>query len=384
MFASKISIQYQQLFERDKQSLLMRKLTSLLLFAVFSAFAQKGDSQMNIPASKNSIRENYAVVDSLARIVTYKGSLEILSNELTENYISDFDKARAIFIWISDNIGYDYKFVNKNKKLKHPKCQKDEDCDLKRHEWETAYLEKIIRDKKAICDGYSRLFKRLCDYAGIQGSVVSGYTKETSNQIGSLGMLNHAWNVILVDGKYYFFDVTWASGGCGTDEKGKLTKFQKGFNEYYWLTPIEKLSRNHYPEDEIWVKPSGITKMTYANTPYILGSEMENIDIITPDSGVIEACVGDTIIFSFRYKDWDIERLQVNTNIDFNPYPWVEDDNGEVVLDEKLMKKQKYTDFIADNEMYTFTFVADKKNLRYIAILIDYQEVMRFKIKVAN
>lgn len=327
---------------------------------------------------------HYKAIDSLARTIQYKNDLRLLTDDLTKNYTDPLDKTRAIFIWITQNIGYDYKFVNKHKKIKPFKCKKNKDCQAKAVEWEDDYLKHIIRKGVAICDGYSRLFMRMCGYAGIQTSVVSGYTKQHESEIGRMGPLNHPWNVLLIDGKYYFFDATWASGYCQVNKKGKLEPFVRSFNDYYWLTPIDRLSRNHFPKDEMWLSGSLYTKEKYKNGPYIAPHKIQEMDILSPETGIIEAKVGDTI--HFKIKDTDavsLEHLQIDTNICTNPNVWVEKDE-ELTWDEEAFQQQKYVDYKLDNNIFAFDYVIGSKNLRYIDVLFDFYVVARFKVKIVT
>ena len=48
-----------------------------------------------------------------------------------------------------------------------------------------------------VCNGYSNLFKLLCDYAGIETQTLANNT------------MDHAWNRVKVDGIWYDIDVTW-------------------------------------------------------------------------------------------------------------------------------------------------------------------------------
>lgn len=59
-------------------------------------------------------KENkFVAVDSFAKTVKYKNDLTNLTNELTRRYPDQLQKTRAIFRWITENIAYDYKYVNK-------------------------------------------------------------------------------------------------------------------------------------------------------------------------------------------------------------------------------------------------------------------------------
>lgn len=353
-----------------------------LLFFHLSFFAQTDNTTLYLPINENPKGFNYQKIDSLARTITYRNDLKLLTSELTRNYSSEFEKTRAIFIWISHNIGYDYKFINKKKKTKHPKCRKEDNCDLKWAKWEDDYLTKVLSKKIAICDGYARLFKRMCDYAGIQNSIVSGYTKNEPHHVGKMGELNHAWNVVLIDGNYYYLDATWAAGYCIEKEDKKLEKFVYRYNDFYWLTPLDKLSRNHFPKDSIWVKhtPYKVAKENYKNTAFIKSSEMPYLDILSPNSGIVTAKVGDTIRFIINYRK-NVYRFQTNTNIKSNPKPWRMTKKNKI-WDEDLMKKQKYVDFKNDGDIYTFKYVVDDKRLRHIDLLFEYITILRFNVKV--
>lgn len=78
---------------------------------------------------------------------------------------------------------------------------------LNLHDWLThnAYYDlnyeyygaDIMFRGKGVCDSYSKAFKMLCNAAGIQNQRV------TSNR------MHHAWNALVLGGKWYLADVTW-------------------------------------------------------------------------------------------------------------------------------------------------------------------------------
>jgi transglutaminase/protease-like cytokinesis protein 3 len=108
---------------------------------------------------------------------------------------------RAIFRWITENIAYDFKYYNKyNYKGKEPKsfnCSGDSmQCEIRKRVWETEYVNKVLDQKKAVCQGYSMLFKKMCDIAGIPSEVVPGYVRTEYYEVGTIGNLSHAWNAV--------------------------------------------------------------------------------------------------------------------------------------------------------------------------------------------
>jgi transglutaminase/protease-like cytokinesis protein 3 len=76
------------------------------------------------------------------------------------------------------------------------RCRDDKDCEAKKMAWETRYIDRVLRSKKAVCEGYSMLFKRMCDIAGLRAQVLTGYIKTKDYEVGMMGSLDHAWNSI--------------------------------------------------------------------------------------------------------------------------------------------------------------------------------------------
>jgi hypothetical protein len=325
---------------------------------------------------------NFPQIDSLSRRIEYKNDLSKLTYELTKDYPGQLDKARAIFIWITDNIAYDYKAFNKHKIPKDIHCKSSDDCDAKRAASDDRYIDQVISKHKGVCQGYAMLFQKMCGYAGIQCSVVPGYVKTEPYELGKMGPLDHAWNAVVIDGNYYFLDATWAAGGVTVNKKGKLNGFVKDFDPYYWLTPLDKFSRNHFPKDSIWQARAQIAKSTYRDQPFIMPSLLKNLQVIEPARDKNEFKLGDTIHFKIDYRR-QMEKLQVNTNISRNPSMWIEQD-GQKIVNERTLPKQKYVPFRREGSLYYFDYVVTENNLAYINVLFDYDLAVRLKVKVVE
>lgn len=162
-------------------------------------------------------------IDNYAKSVRYKGDVSKLVLDLTKNCTTEIQKARAIYVWITDNISYDYKTFNKKRKNKLFKCKSTEECELKKAKWKENYINKVLKKKIGVCSGYSELYKKMCNQAGIKCEVIEGYIKTEPFQIGRMGVLDHAWNVLIIDNKHHYLDLTWSSGYC-TKNKKKQTK----------------------------------------------------------------------------------------------------------------------------------------------------------------
>ncbi len=299
---------------------------------------------------------------------------------MTKNCSTEIQKARAIYIWIIENISYDYKTFNKKKKTIKIRCKSSQDCELKKAKWNENYINKVFNKKKGVCAGYSELYKKMCNLAGVKCEVIEGYIKTEPYQVGKMGVLDHAWNVLIIDNNYYYLDLTWASGYCTKNKKNKLNKFVKKANEYYWFTPIDKLSRSHFPKDTSQLVNSKYNVNLFKKNPYIQNSILPDIEILLPNSGIIYAKIGDTIHFKFSYKK-SFEKLQINSNIKKNPNVWKVVNKVEV-LDDKALKKQKYIAFERDNDLYSFSYVIESKSVRFLEVLFDFRLKLKYLIKV--
>lgn len=329
---------------------------------------------------------DFSRVDSAARTVKFKNDIDQLTNELIKSYSRPLFQVRAIFIWITDNIRYDYKFINKGREIKIPDCKPGIDCGQMLINWENNYLKQVIRQGKAVCDGYARLFKKMCDIAGIRSSVIAGYTKTKPYQVGIAGPVDHAWNAVWIDHGYQFVDATWAAGYCEEDEStGKLLNFHKRYNDYYWCTSFQDLARNHYPKESKWVLEPNYTKEKFANNPWISPDIISDIRLISPGTGVIPVKKGDTIHFKFTYTG-TVEILQINSNIFRNPAITREEKisrrKTRMVTDTLALKKQRYIPYKKEGDTFEFDHIVTDNSLYYLEILFHYRRVMRFKINV--
>ncbi len=181
---------------------------------------------LNAQSEKNfSEIDNYAL-KAPENITT---SILQLSKYLTGPYENDLDKVRSIFTWITKNIKYDYA-AYKNGNLRLNKSNED-----------------VLKRQKAVCYGYSTLFKALCNQANIEAEVVSGYSKKTLDAVSDLGEADHAWNSVKIDGKWYLLDATWTS-----TLQNNRDAFMATLDTDYFLPAPEDLILNHLPSDPMW------------------------------------------------------------------------------------------------------------------------------------
>ena len=99
----------------------------------------------------------------------------------------------------------------------------------------------------AVCDGYAKALKLLLNKAGIWAVRVTGEGKGES----------HAWNLVKVDGKYFYVDATWNDPVA--DDKSPILAYN------YLLVPESVLAKDHTWNKKGLPKASS-TKFNYLYT----------------------------------------------------------------------------------------------------------------------
>jgi hypothetical protein len=79
---------------------------------------------------------------------------------------------------------------------------------------ESTSIVGALISRQAVCEGYARAFKLLCDRAGLPAIVVSGTAITPMTKRKEL----HAWNIVEIDKIYSHVDVTWDSTTRGDSD----------------------------------------------------------------------------------------------------------------------------------------------------------------------
>ncbi|HEY4789236.1 MAG TPA: transglutaminase domain-containing protein [Bacteroidales bacterium] len=201
-----------------------------------------------------SAQSGFSRIDEFARNYKSKTTdVDKLASDLTSGYNEDLDKVRSIFVWITQNIQYDYKEYRRILKGKRESYQivagsEKELAEKKKRLDEERYktsVKNTLSKRKGVCQDYSELFNSLCKSVHIRSGMIDGSIKDISGQFIPD---NHAWNWVEIKGKTYLLDATWASGYVD-DSKGK---YFKEFNDGFFLTPPAMFVVNHFPNDSRW------------------------------------------------------------------------------------------------------------------------------------
>ena len=135
-------------------------------------------------AEKDSLRQNNPVE-----------YLRALSEMIDSSAKESFEKVKMAYDATALLLHYDIERINRQ--------------DIFDQSWED-----VLISKKAVCEGYASLFKKICDLLNIPCEKVHGYARTGFAPLSSKEDLapNHAWNIVQIGDFWYNVDCTWGSG----------------------------------------------------------------------------------------------------------------------------------------------------------------------------
>lgn len=241
--------------------------------------------------------QSYSKVDSLVELYPKNISkIDDLVAKIAVDFSSDEEKSRAVFYWVCNSISYHVSHSERIEKEKlnaySYKTEKERLQKEKKLLNESATL--AFNSKKAVCYGYSALFKKISNKLGIECELVQGDLKSNFSQINGKIQLNHAWNVIKIKNQWRFIDCTVAAGTISSN----TNQFVFKFNDVFFLTDPELFFLNHYPEEKKWLFVNK-SKEEYLKLPVYLPEYFKsNFKIISPVSGSLSNQENKNLILS--------------------------------------------------------------------------------------
>ena len=108
----------------------------------------------------------------------------------------------------------------------------------------------VFVNHKAVCAGYAKATQYLMNKYGIECTQVTGTTEKDEL---------HAWNLIKLEGNYYYLDTTWDDHSNTDPEKN--TSVDVTYN--YFCVTTEELLKDHTPDSTINLPECTATKCNY-------------------------------------------------------------------------------------------------------------------------
>ena len=293
-----------------------------------------------------------------------------LAYTLTKDYITEREKLRAIFSWITDHISYRVKKNFQNNTPANNRRLNIADTLV----WKSGndfMAETVLQNRSAVCDGYARLFKTLCDYAGLRSAIITGFAKgDYSRQFKF--RCNHTWNAVYIDSSWQLIDVTWASGY--TNYSGD--EFTKRLDETYFLPAPSDFARDHFPDDLRWTLmdnppfPKEFTAGPYRNKCF----SKYKLSAYSPAGGVIEAAVGDTIQIDLETTDHKLDSKMAPDTVTTFDESLEKFLHPVVFLEPDTTRESKQT--------IHYTFIVQDTNAEWLHIIYNHDTVLRYRLKL--
>lgn len=312
--------------------------------------------------------KSFAEIDERAKSIDPAPPAE-LASLLTKDYHTDNEKLRSIFTWITDHISYrvknDFQRIQVN-------TRRSRFTDTSK--WISAndfMASTVLQNQSAVCDGYARLFKTLCDYGGLRSAVITGFAKGDYNR-RFIFRCNHSWNAVYLDSAWHLLDLTWASGY--TNYRGD--EFTKRLDETYYLSAPEDFIRDHFPDDLRWTLmenppfPEELKSDAYRNKCFA----KYKISGFFPTNGILEAAIGDTIRISLETMDTLQDgKISADTVQVFDDA--LEKLNASVAFLEPSFKQNK-----KQNPHYEFIVL--NNDISWLHIEYNHDTVLRYRLKI--
>ena len=159
-------------------------------------FEVPGAYERNLDVQTSALKKQYS--QPSAMVQSKDKNISALSKQLCTGLNTEYEKAKAIHDWVAENIYYDYDAYEKST--------------------ETAVdAVSVLKEKRAVCQGYAYLTAALLRASGIPCRVVvgiamqSGFYANANDLLATATEENHAWVQAYVDGRWIHIDSTWSS-----------------------------------------------------------------------------------------------------------------------------------------------------------------------------
>lgn len=226
----------------------------------------------------------YDLADQRALSVgTEFASWEQLARVLTQDLGSQQEKARAIFRWVAEYIAYDEEEKVESKTIFMYSTEEEFERKLERHIKKG--LNKVLKTRKTLPEGYAQVMKLMLNTVGIKAKVIQGYVRTNELSAGRIGRPS-SWNIISFGEYDYLIDA--CSGAGYLDAQTKT--FQKDFNDFYFMPDSALLIKTHYPlrkKDQLQTPP--VERKEFTSQVFMYRDYFKHdIRLLEPTSSVLK------------------------------------------------------------------------------------------------
>ena len=196
----------------------MKKIKFIIALVLFvqALYAQKTDVDQFAAIDNKALQMPDSVAKSTDRIAIY----------MTTNFKSDKEIVRAAYVWLASNIQFDVEKM----------------YATNFYESNDEKITKPLITRKGNYENYAAMFADICTKARIKSYLIEGYTRKN----GTTEYIPSAWCAAMLDGSWFMFDPTQASGYI------KDGKFVKKLNNDYFKVSPEIFIKSNIPFDYLW------------------------------------------------------------------------------------------------------------------------------------
>lgn len=197
-----------------------------------------------------------------------------LSRQIISDDFSTYEKVKAIYDYITINVKYDDNALDDNYTKGEPwQC------------FDSYYLEGVLNNKKAVCDGKAKTFSLLCNMEGIPCVEVTGNA--------------HAWCKVKVNNEWYIVDPTHGRSSVGSTDDSFYTRRE------FLITESAKANKGYssYEYSNI-VAEGNLSPFTYETYTYNGVTSDYVVETVSELAGVMEYCIKTAT--DLNYKSIDV------------------------------------------------------------------------------
>lgn len=176
-------------------------------------------------------------------VKTQSAKITALSNQICSGMTDDYDKAKAVFDWLTANIAYDYEYYYDRKSTV------------------ATEPEQVLDSKLTVCAGYSKLAQALLQAQDIPALYITGDSISFKSQVkNGIHMYRpsterHAWNAAFIDGEWVYMDSTWGRPGKSNEATGESMDSPGSYNGSWFDPTMPYLSSSHVAKGSFTASP---------------------------------------------------------------------------------------------------------------------------------
>jgi len=193
---------------------------------------------------KTTVKYEFNYIVEQSRIDNMQNQINSAVNEFLnslEDGLSEYERTLAVYEYLIQTTDYDTSVMNKI--ANGLNGLKDDEIIR------SQTIASVFIDRKTVCSGYSKATQYLLNKVGIFCVYISGSARGQGD--------NHAWNLVKIDGDYYFLDTTWGNPVSMNPAQEKRMTYN------YFLLTSREISKSHTPNDMLVLPDCTATKYNY-------------------------------------------------------------------------------------------------------------------------